>query len=282
LKKHPDFFLFLYGDPSQAFDGYLSPDLLKKYLTFFNNAEKAVAKKPEILKRVKVARLSIDYAVLEACRKNISDEFTISEKTKTLVENFMSVCEEANIVLMNEMGYTVSDYGNAYLKSIQVALQPNLATGKKVKLITKPRKYSNENPQTLTDGALGGSNFYSNWLGFEGNNLEAIINLENKKEIKYISTSFLQVTNHIVFFPKKVTYYGSVDGKVYSKLGEVLNEYPLSKKSKVNDIQYFNLNIHPSELQFVKIKAENHINAPYWHHAAGLPSWIFADEVIIN
>jgi hypothetical protein len=44
LKKHPDFFLFLYGDPSQAFDGYLSPDLLKKYLTFFNNAEKAVAK----------------------------------------------------------------------------------------------------------------------------------------------------------------------------------------------------------------------------------------------
>jgi hypothetical protein len=194
----------------------------------------------------------------------------------------MSVCEEANIMLMNEMGYTVSDYGNAYLKSIQVALQPNLATGKKVKLITKPRKYSNENPQTLTDGALGGSNFYSNWLGFEGNNLEAIINLENKKEIKYISTSFLQVTNHIVFFPKKVTYYGSVDGKVYSKLGEVLNEYPLSKKSKVNDIQYFNLNINPSELQFIKIKAENHINAPYWHHAAGLPSWIFADEVIIN
>ena len=282
LKKHPDFFLFLYGDPSQAFDGYLSPDLLKKYLTFFNNAEKAVAKKPEILKRVKVARLSIDYAVLEACRKNISDEFTISEKTKTLVENFMSVCEEANIMLMNEMGYTVSDYGNAYLKSIQVALQPNLATGKKVKLITKPRKYANENPQTLTDGALGGSNFYSNWLGFEGNNLEAIINLENKKEIKYISTSFLQVTNHIVFFPKKVAYYGSVDGKIYSKLGEVLNEYPLSKKSKVNDIQYFNLNINPSELQFIKIKAENHINAPYWHHAAGLPSWIFADEVIIN
>ena len=148
----------------------VTSDLLKKYLTFFNNAEKAVANKPEILKRVKVARLSIDYAVLEACRKNISEEFTISEKTKTLVENFMSVCEEANIMLMNEMGYTVSDYGNAYLKSIQVALQPNLATGKKVKLITKPRKYANENPQTLTDGALGGSNFYSNWLGFEGNN----------------------------------------------------------------------------------------------------------------
>ena len=29
-------------------------------------------------------------------------------------------------------------------------------------------------------------------------------------------------------------------------------------------------------------KAINLKKAPYWHHAAGLPSWIFADEIIIN
>lgn len=282
LKKHSDFFLFLYGDPSQAFNTYLSPDLLKQYVTFFNDAEKAVANKHEILKRVKVARLSIEYAVLEACRKSISEEFTITESTKTLVENFMSVCNEANITLMNEMGYTVTDYTNAYLKSIQVALQPNIASGKKVTLLTHPKKYANENPQALTDGALGGSNFYSNWLGFEGNHLEAVIDLEAKKEITSISTAFLQVTNHIVFFPKQVTYYGSIDGKKYSKLGIVSNKYPLNKTSKINDIQYFDLGIKPSPLRYIKIKAENLKNAPYWHHAAGLPSWVFADEVIVN
>lgn len=282
LKKHPDFFLFLYGDPSQAFNAYLNPDLLKQYVTFFDEAEKAVTDKPEVLKRVKVARLSIDYAVLEACRKSISEDFTITENTKTLVENFMSVCNDANITLMNEMGYTVTDYGNAYLKSIEVALQPNIASGKKVTLLTKPKKYANENPQALTDGALGGSNFYSNWLGFEGNHLEAVIDLEEKKEIKSISTAFLQVTNHIVFFPKQVIYFGSVDGKSYSKLGTISNEYPLTKKSKVNDIQYFNLSIKPVQLRYIKIKAENLKEAPYWHHGSGLPSWIFADEVIIN
>jgi hypothetical protein len=63
-----------------------------------------------------------------------------------------------------------------------------------------------ENPQALTDGALGGSNFYANWLGFEGNNLEAVIDLEQETEIDTISTAFLQVTNHIVFFPESVTY----------------------------------------------------------------------------
>ncbi|MFD1163703.1 MULTISPECIES: DUF4838 domain-containing protein [Hwangdonia] len=282
LKNYPDFFLFLYGDPSQAFDAYLNPDLLKQYVTFFNDAEKAVANIQDILKRVKVARLSIDYAVLEACRKSVSEDFTITETTKALVENFMSVCNEANITLMNEMGYTVTDYGNAYLKSIEVALQPNIASGKKVTLLTKPKKYANEDPQALTDGALGGSNFYSNWLGFEGNHLEAIIDLDEKKEVKSISTAFLQVTNHIVFFPKEVTYYGSVDGKNYSKLGTVLNQFPLNKKSKINDIQYFDLNIKPSQWRYLRIKAESLKHAPYWHHGAGLPSWIFADEVIVN
>lgn len=282
LKKHPKFFLFLYGDPSQAFNSYLNPDLLKHYVKLFDDAEKAVANKPEILKRVKVARLSIDYAVLEACRKNISKDFAITENTKTLVENFMSVCKEANITLMNEMRFTVEDYGNAYLKSIKVALQPNIASGKKVTLLTKPKKYANENPQALTDGALGGANFYSNWLGFEGNHLEAVIDLDEIKEVKSVSTAFLQVTNHIVFFPKQVSYFGSIDGKNYTKLGGISNQNPLSKTSKVNDIQYFNLNIKPTQLRYIKIKAENLKEAPYWHHAAGLPSWIFADEVIVN
>ena len=42
------------------------------------------------------------------------------------------------------------------------------------------------------------------------------------------------------------------------------------------------LNFKNLKARYIKIKAENHINAPYWHHAAGLPSWIFADEVIID
>ena len=39
-KEDKDFFLFLYGDPSQAFNSYLSPELLAKYTSLFNEAEK--------------------------------------------------------------------------------------------------------------------------------------------------------------------------------------------------------------------------------------------------
>jgi hypothetical protein len=282
IKNHSDFFLFLYGDPSQAFNAYLNPELLKQYKVLFDNAENAVASKPEVLKRVKEARLGIDYAVLEACRKQISDDFVLDQDSKSYITNFVNTCKEANITLMNEMGYSVDDYGKAYLKTVEVALKPNKASGKLVTLLTKPKKYANENPQALTDGALGGANFYSNWLGFEGNHLEAIIDLENPQDISTISTAFLQVTNHIVFFPEQVAYYGSIDGENYTKLGAVINKYPLNKKSKVNDIQYFDLSIETSQFRYIKVKAENLKKAPYWHHAAGLPSWIFADEIIID
>ncbi len=284
IKEDNDFFLFLYGDPSQAFNSYLNAELLANYNHLFDEAEKVVANKREVLNRVKIARLGIDYATLEACRKNVSDHFNLSntDQVSTLLENFKTTCETANITLMNEMGYTVSDYYEAYLKAITVANKPNKAIGKPVTLLTKPKKYANEDPQALTDGALGGSNFYSNWLGFEGNDLEAIVDLEALKEIKSLSTAFLQVTNHIVFFPTQVTYLASVDGEKYRVIGTVSNESPLTKKSKVNDIQYFNLKIAPIKTRYIKIKANSIKKAPYWHHGAGLPSWTFADEVIIN
>ncbi|MDX5585980.1 MAG: DUF4838 domain-containing protein [Aureibaculum sp.] len=288
-----DFFLFLYGDPSQAFDSYLNAELLEQYNTFFDDAEKVVSYDQEIVDRVKVARLSIDYAILEASKKGLTEKYkliaendqgviNVNPWVKNKLENFYQTCNKANITLMNEMGFTVEEYYNSYNKAIKVASLPNKAKGKKVTLLTKPKKYANEDPQTLTDGALGGNGFYANWLGFEGNNLEAIIDLGAKESINSISTAFLKVTNHIVFYPLHVTYYYSNDNKNYIKLGKVINKDPLSKTSKVNEIQYFNLEFSKVNARYVKIIAESMKQAPYWHHGSGLPSWIFADEIIID
>lgn len=293
IQEDEDFFLFLYGDPSQAFSSYLNIELLKTYGAFFNEAEKSVVQKPEILNRVKVARLSVDYAILEACKRGLSKDFSLIEKqsdgqtkVNSLVvnrlEDFLTTCKKAQVTLMNEMGFTVQEYYDNYKKAMKVAIQPNKAKGKKVTLYTKPRKYANEDPQTLTDGALGGNSFYANWLGFEGNHMEAVIDLDSNQSISSISTAFLQVSNHIVFFPKNVTYYYSNDNKNFIKLGTVKNNQPLVKTSKINDIKYFNLDFSKVKSRYIKVVAENMNEPPYWHHAAGLPSWIFADEVIIN
>ncbi|WP_372793468.1 DUF4838 domain-containing protein [Lutibacter sp.] len=293
IKEDPDFFLFLYGDPSQAFDSFLNPELLKQYDEFFNKAKKIVTNKPLILKRVKEAHISIDYAILEACKKNLSKEFSmvllddngnksINEAVVKRLDNFYNTCINANITLMNEMGFSVEEYYINYKKTMDVATQSNKAFGKKVTLLSKAKKYANEDPQTLTDGALGGNSFYANWLGFEGNNLEVVIDLEASESISSITTAFLQVTNHVVFFPESVTYFYSNDNKTFKKLGLISNDMPLIKSSKVNDIKYFDLNFSTVNARYIKVIGENMIEPPYWHHAAGTPAWIFADEVIVN
>jgi hypothetical protein len=293
IAEDPDFFLFLYGDPSQAFDSYLSASLLEQYNAFFDEAEKAVAYDEALGKRVKVARLSTDYATLEACKKGLSVTYSLMTKdnkenkvvnplVRKKLEDFYTTCKSAGITHMNEMGFQVEEYYNSYKKALEVAAKPNKAKGKNVTLLTKPKKYANEDPQTLTDGALGGNGFYANWLGFEGNHLEAVIDLEVEQTISSISTAFLKVTNHVVFYPLYVTYAYSTDNQHFKELGTIENTDPLTKKSKVNEIQYFDLQFPAVNARYVKIFAKNMNEAPYWHHAAGLPSWIFADEVIID
>lgn len=288
IQKNKDFFLFLYGDPAQGFDSFLSPENLKIYNAFFDEAEKAVANKPAISQRVRVARISTDYASLGMARNGMSPDFQmlengkISASTQQRLERFEASCKTANISLMNEMGYKLDEFIELFENTIKRAATKNIAATKKVKLLTKPKKYADENPQALTDGAFGGSNFYANWLGFEGNNLEAIIDLGEEMEFSSISTGFLQVTNHIVFFPKSVTYSISNDSKSFKTVKKVATSKPITKESQRNDLEYFTGNFKPAKARYIKVKAETVGKAPNWHNAAGLPVWTFADEVIVN
>jgi hypothetical protein len=281
LQADSTFVLFLYGDPSQGFDSFLSRKRLATYDSLYNEAAKAVAGQEALARRVNVARLSVDYALLEFAKRHLNDAIK-KENIAQRLARFEKTCQQANITAMNEMRYTVSEYIETYQRTIERAKINNLAQGKKVKLLTKPKKYANEDPQTLTDGALGGSSFFANWLGFEGNHLEAVIDLEKPTEFNHISTAFLQVTNHLVFFPISVAYYYSLDGSHYQLLTQLNNQSPLTKSSKINDIQYFGHQSEALQARYIKIVAQSAQVAPEWHHGSGLPSWIFIDEIIVS
>ncbi len=281
IQEVPDFFLFLYGDPSQGFESFLRPELLTKYDKLYASAEEAVSQKPEVLDRVKRARLSIHYTILEASRKGISKEYSLSPEVKSRLTIFESICDSAGITLMNEMRFSVGEYIQLYEKALKRAALPNLAAGKPVQLLTQPKNYANEDPQVLTDGALGGNSFYSNWLGFEGNDMEAVIDLEQVEKISHLETAFLKVTNHIVFFPEEVTISYSVDNVTFQKIAGKKTAHPLQKGDKINDIEYLSFQFHPVEARYIKLHARSMKEAPPWHHASGLPVWTFCDEVIV-
>lgn len=280
LAADSTFFLFLYGDPSQGFESFLRPEMLAYYDSLYDQAEGLVQTKPAVLQRVREARLSVDYAMLEQAKRNLAEvlktesDFTVQER----LNRFEQTTQDASITMMNEMRYSVEEYLQLYQQTLARATKPNLASGKPVRLLTQPKKYAKEDPQTLTDGAFGSSSFYANWLGFEGNHLEAIVDLEETQELNEISAGFLQVVNHIVFFPTEVRYYASEDGENFALLGTVKNVFPLQPTSKVNDIQYFSLSVPNVRTRYLKIEAQSILEAPVWHHGAGLGCWIFMDE----
>ena len=80
---------------------------------------------------------------------------------------------------------------------------------------------------------------------------------------------------------RKTLWHLRMDNQHFENFGTINNPFPLAKDSKVNDIQFFKLNFEKRNTRYIKVRATNK-KTPYWHHAAGLPSWIFADEIIIN
>ena len=44
----------------------------------------------------------------------------------------------------------------------------------------------------------------------------------------------------------------------------------------------FYVDVENIKTRYVKVVAKNLSKAPIWHHGADLPSWIFADEIIIR
>jgi hypothetical protein len=57
--------LYIFEGPKNAGATYLTPELMIKYRTLFDEAEKLVADQPDVLLRVKTARMPIQYAQLE-------------------------------------------------------------------------------------------------------------------------------------------------------------------------------------------------------------------------
>jgi len=283
IEQDSNFFLFLYGDPAQGFDTWLSKEQLEYYDLLFDEAEELVSTQPDIVDRVRGARLSVDFSILEYGRKDLSGVDQIGRLTLLeRLKRFNNTTSEQGITAMNEIRLTVADYVASYLAAIDRSKLINKAFGKEVTLLTKPKKYADEDPMVLTDGALGGLNFYSNWLGFEGVHAEAVVDLGSMQAVSSIGTAFLQVTNHLVFLPKQVSFYGSKDGKNYILIGTHKNSSPLTSDSKINDIQVFKLEFRRSEFRFIKVVGESLLKAPDWHNGSGLPAWVFLDEIIVS
>ena len=134
------------------------------------------------------------------------------------------------------------------------------------------------------DGKKGlPGDYYNDWLGFEGKDLEASIELSKPMNFNTVKISFCHEPNNWVMWPKNVMVSFSSDGEhftdwqrasfpVYDGMDKMAGLGRVEARAKVK----------AEKVKFIRIKAENYGTLPEWHPNAGQKAWIMVDEVEVK
>ncbi|MFK7771639.1 MAG: sulfatase-like hydrolase/transferase [Saprospiraceae bacterium] len=142
-------------------------------------------------------------------------------------------------------------------------------------------KYAGKGPKTLLDGANGSDDFHSgNWLGYEGNNVTAIVELKQKQSIEDVGVRFLSHPGSWIFSPKNIKVFFSDDGKIYNEIAQM--DYNNTPTNKGFEVIEFNYAMKNKQTRFIKFEIENQGKCPDWHPGKGGKAWLFLDELYIN
>ncbi|MDP4281159.1 MAG: GH92 family glycosyl hydrolase [Bacteroidota bacterium] len=153
---------------------------------------------------------------------------------------------------------------------------------RKITLNTKySPQYSAGGDLALVDFIKGSDNFRTGtWQGYEGVNLDAVVDLGSEQTIHLLSTGFLQDQSSWIFMPVRVEYSISTDGKEYTPEGMVNNEIPEKQDGPV--IKEFKLDLKGVKARYIHVVGVNRKVCPSWNVGAGNKSWIFADEITVK
>ena len=145
-------------------------------------------------------------------------------------------------------------------------------------------RYGKDADIALMDGKKGMSgDYYNDWLGFEGVDMEATIELAVPTKINTVKIGLCHEPQSWVMWPKGVWVSFSKDGAEFTDWQ--IAELPVFDRP--DKMQGFGriearLRTDGKQWKFVRIKVENQGVLPEWHPYAGQKAWIMVDEVTIE
>lgn len=142
-------------------------------------------------------------------------------------------------------------------------------------------QYTARGGDGLIDGIRGSTDFRTgDWQGFEGVNLDVVLDLGSSRKIGKVTLSALQDENAWVFFPKKVQVEISDDGVNFRAAGEVACDVAPSEKGLLK--KDLVVELKSKKARYVRVIGASLGQCPDWHKGAGYPCWVFADEIIVE
>lgn len=166
-------------------------------------------------------------------------------------------------------------------KGINQKINIHKAAAKKVEYLTPySDKYPGSGISNLVNCTRGSRNFGDGqWQGFEGNDMEIIIDLKNSETFNKLTVGCLHATGSWIFAPKEIIVHVSEDKKSFQPIVNLLNDVPLTDPPKVID---YSMNLNGAQGRYLKIIVKNQGVAPIWHDSHGQKVWLFVDEVILE
>lgn len=143
-------------------------------------------------------------------------------------------------------------------------------------------QYSAGGDIALIDFIKGTENFKTGvWQGYEGVDLDAVVDLGKLQEVHTISAGFLQDVGVWIFFPTEVDFFVSDDGEHFSPAGVSFHEFTQKDYTPRTLEQWTTLD-PPAITRFVRVVAKSPGTCPNWHPGAGNKCWIFIDEISVD
>ena len=141
-------------------------------------------------------------------------------------------------------------------------------------------EYAGHGPLTLVDGQRGAPGALGNeWLGFEGKDMEVVMDLGEAQPVKAIAAGFLSDQGRWVFLPGSVEY---AVGTTREKMQVVFSEEWKTGKVEQGSVKDVSAKIKPVRARYVRVRAKNVGVCPPWHPGAGGKAWLFVDEITVR
>lgn len=158
---------------------------------------------------------------------------------------------------------------------------PNLATRKPIYLREQPNEqYASTGATVLNDGEMGRIAYTSGrWLGFWGQPLDAVIDLEQTATLNHVRFRALVNKGAWIYNPSHASVLVSDDGENFREVAQL--DIPITTWLDKDGNFTYELKFEPVTARYVEVIVKDHM-LPEDHDGYGYPAWIFVDEIEVN
>ncbi len=190
----------------------------------------------------------------------------------------------APILVKRTHNYSAALYSrtNEKLSAISQKFSFNQATGKKI-ILTHPasEKYPGDGPFTLVNGVINTKGYTRSkeFLGFNGTDCEAVIDLGSSQLVSFVVVNCLRQTSSWIWRPQSAEVFGSGEGQNWYSL-KMTDDF--EDKNDGTGKGMMTMSFRATYAQYLKVVVTNWGEIPAGNPGAGNKAWLFVDEIEVQ